>query len=108
MLLLSLSNLSRPLSALVPPARNAAQDRPHAPGAGNEAAPLPATVAAQLDAALARFDPDQVTPRTLTRRLRRMLERVEFDGRAGTLTVVLDPAGIQALARSNSPQDNRS
>ena len=54
-----------------------------------------------LDAALSLFDPvwDALYPREQARVLRLFVERVGYDGRAGTLAITFRPTGIKTLAQ---------
>ena len=53
----------------------------------------------EIEQALARFDPvwESLTPREQHRVLHLLIERVEFDGGAGEMTVTFHPAGIRTL-----------
>ena len=54
-----------------------------------------------LAAALSLFDPvwDALFPREQARILRLLVERVGYDGGAGTLAITFRPSGIKALAQ---------
>jgi site-specific DNA recombinase len=54
----------------------------------------------EVEQALAGFDPlwEALTPREQTRLLHLLVERVDFDGAAQTVSVTFHPTGIQALA----------
>jgi site-specific DNA recombinase len=54
----------------------------------------------ELAAALAQFDPvwDSLAPREQVRLIQLLVERVGYDGREGTVSVTLRPAGIKTLA----------
>jgi site-specific DNA recombinase len=50
--------------------------------------------------ALAAFDPvwETLSPREQTRLLQLLIERVDYDGRDGTISITFHPSGIKALA----------
>ncbi|HEX8912204.1 MAG TPA: hypothetical protein VF796_07575, partial [Humisphaera sp.] len=55
---------------------------------------------AEVEAALASFDPawDQLSPKDRARAVRLLVERVAYDGAAGTVAVTFRPCGIRTLA----------
>ncbi len=54
----------------------------------------------EVAAALTAFDPawEQLTPKEQARAVRLLVERVAYDGGAGTVAVTFRPAGIKTLA----------
>jgi site-specific DNA recombinase len=58
---------------------------------------------ADVRAALASFAPvwEQLGPKEQARVVQLLVERVDYDGSAGTVAVTFRPTGIQALAREN-------
>jgi site-specific DNA recombinase len=56
--------------------------------------------AEQVRAALSAFGPawDQLAPNEQARVIQLLVERVDFDGGAGTVSVTFHPGGIKALA----------
>ena len=56
---------------------------------------------AAVTAALSAFDPawEQLSPKEQARVIRLLVERVEYDGRAGTIAITFRPTGIRALAQ---------
>jgi site-specific DNA recombinase len=60
----------------------------------------------EVAGALAAFDPawDQLTPRERERVVRLLVQRVDYDGAAGTVAVTFRPAGIKALAAERREQ----
>jgi site-specific DNA recombinase len=57
----------------------------------------------EVSAALSSFEPvwEQLTPQEQGRVLRLLIERVEYDGSAGTIGITFRPGGIKALAREH-------
>ena len=55
---------------------------------------------AEVDSALAAFDPlwESLSPREQARMLRLLIQRVEYDGSKGTVSITFLPNGIKALA----------
>jgi hypothetical protein len=58
----------------------------------------------RLAAALASVDPQRSAPRQLAEALRRLVTRIEYDGRDGTLSMWLDVAQAGGLALANLGQ----
>ncbi|HSH95531.1 MAG TPA: hypothetical protein VK968_15415, partial [Roseimicrobium sp.] len=54
-----------------------------------------------LNAALSLFTPvwETLSPREQSRIIRLLVERVDYDGKKGTLAVTFRPSGIQSLAQ---------
>ena len=57
--------------------------------------------------ALAAFDPvwQSLAPREQGRLLRRLIERIDYDGRDGMMSITFHASGIQALAQGAPPGD---
>ena len=64
------------------------------------AATAETVTADEVAAALTAFDPawEQLTPKEQARAVRLLVERVSYDGEAGTVAVTFRPAGIRTLA----------
>jgi len=54
----------------------------------------------QITTALAAFDPvwDELSPREQSRVLRLLIERVDYDGEQGTISITFRPGGIKTLS----------
>jgi site-specific DNA recombinase len=63
----------------------------------------------EVTLALSHFDPvwDALTPREQARILLLLVERVDYDGAAGTVSITFHPSGIKALASdlANAPKE---
>jgi site-specific DNA recombinase len=59
----------------------------------------------EVEAALASFDPlwESLTPRERGRVIQLLIERVDYDGGAGKLSITFHPTGIKSLAGELSP-----
>ncbi|WP_020473426.1 recombinase family protein [Zavarzinella formosa] len=58
--------------------------------------------------ALARFDDvwDQLTPKERSKIVRLLVDRVDYDGRARTVSLTFHPDGLAALTAETQPRDN--
>lgn len=62
---------------------------------------------AQVAAAMARFDPvwDSLTPREQARIIELVVERVDYDGGTGQVSIAFHPCGIRSLAEDLTEED---
>jgi site-specific DNA recombinase len=76
---------------------------------GDERARLQRDLIDEADAAraLATFDPvwETLSPREQARLLQLLIERVDYDGRDGTISITFHPSGIKALADRDAMED---
>jgi site-specific DNA recombinase len=63
---------------------------------------------AEVAGALAAFDPvwDALSPREQGRILQLLIDRVDYDGAAGTVSITFQPNGIKTLAQGADEQEN--
>jgi site-specific DNA recombinase len=61
----------------------------------------------EVSAAMSSFSPlwEQLTPREQERVIRLLVERVDYDGAAGTVAITFRPGGVKALAKEHEQQE---
>jgi site-specific DNA recombinase len=60
----------------------------------------------EVSAALASFDPlwEQLSPREQERVIQLLVQRIDYDGKAGTIAITFHPTGIRALAQEQEQE----
>ncbi len=61
----------------------------------------------EVAAALAKFDPlwEQLAPREQARVIQLLIQRIEYDGRKGTISIAFHPTGLKALAHEHQHEE---